>query len=211
MSRTNSIGPLTNLHHVSVAVRDLHRKWIDTYLSDVERDNGLTPRVYTRPASYAMVNLLTAVPGEDMSPSVIIITRGANRSVERQGNSFDVPLDVGIALVTTSYEGDGARDAAGAYAAATAGLLMHRKRLDGAVGGSCIVQSWDDIRLDDLPAEEQRTRAIVRLEFTVLVKDVLRTGVAGFTAPNPPADPTVEPGSRPTVLTHTTTLTKETA
>lgn len=197
MSRNNIFGPLTNLQGVPRSIRDFHAKWFDTYLCDVERDAGYDPRYYSRESNYVLVNLLTGRI-VDVSPAIIIVTRGANRAPEKSGRSYDLALDVGIAHVTSGYEGDGAREVAGAFAAATVGMLIHRRSLDGAMDGTLRVASWDDVRLDDLPAEEQMSRAIVRLEFTIIVKDIIDPS-GGPAVPIPPPDPTLDPGNWPTV------------
>jgi hypothetical protein len=195
----NIFGNLTNLHEVSRAVRDFHFKWFDTYLCEVERQAGLTPRYYSRDASYRMVNMVTGRIA-DLSPTTVIVTRGGNGRPERNGNSYDLPLDIGMAHITSSFEGDGAREAAGAFAAATIGMMMQRRSLDGAMGGQLRVISWDDVRMDDLAETDQLTRAVIRLEFTVAVKGVLQPG-AGPADDTPPPDPTPDPGSWPTVAT----------
>jgi hypothetical protein len=209
MSRSNIFGPLTNPQELPVAVRNVIIKWIDTYLSEVERNAGLEPRTLIRPQSYSLVNIITSVPSNEVSPLVLIVTRGLNGTPVKNGDSYDLPLDVGLAIVTNSFMGDEAREAAGRYAIATAGILLHRRTLDGAIEGSCRVESWDDMRLDDLPATEQGSRAIVRLEFTVILKDVLRTGVYGPPTPEPPPDPVPDPGPFPTVAETTVTLKSE--
>jgi hypothetical protein len=198
----NLFGPFVNLHDVSRAVRDFHQLWFDTYLCEVERQSGYTPRYYSRDGAYRLVNMLTGRIG-DISPVTIIVTRGGNGRPERNGRSYDLPLDIGIAHVTSSFEGDGAREAAGAFAAATVSLMLQQRSLGSALNGRLRVSSWDDIRMDDLPETEQLTRAVLRLEFTVLVKDVVDP--AGGPAINtPPADPTLDPGLWPTVATSTT-------
>jgi hypothetical protein len=113
-----------------------------------------------------MVNMLT---GESLTSARLpmIVTRGGNGRPERNGNSYDLPLDIGIAHMTSSFEGDGAREAAGAFAAATVGMMLQRRSLGSAMNGRLRVSSWDDIRMDDLPETDQLTRAVLRLEFTV--------------------------------------------
>lgn len=208
MSESDIFGPLINVQDLPRSIEDQIQKWIDFYLAAVERDHGLNPPHYQRPASYMKVNLLEGLPGEDMSPTVIIVTRGGNSKPERRGRVIDLPMDVGIAVVTSSFESDGAREVAGAHGAAISALLMHRRHVDNRMGGSLHVQSWDDVRLDDLSGEESRTRAILRLEFTVLVRGVIELG-AGPTTDDPPDDPYQPPGDWPTVLTHQATVSKE--
>lgn len=214
MTDTNLFGPLLNLAvGPSRAIEEFLRRWLDTYMVDVEADAGLNPHTYARPQSWVRVNLLQGLPGEDLSPTLLIVNRGANGRTERQSGTYNVPLAIGIAVVTSSYEGDGAREVAGAIGAAAVGALLHRRNIDGAMNGRLRVESWDDVRLDDVAGEDARTRAICRLEFTIRLNNVVNLR-GGPDVPDPEHDED-EPGDHeppaplPTVLTHIETLTKE--
>jgi hypothetical protein len=212
-------GPVSNIQDVPRAVEAHVRKWISTYLAAAERAAGHAPTdlpFYARPNSYLKVNLLEGLPGEENSPTIIIVTRGGNGRPEKSrpaaripyGASHSLPLDIGIAVFTASYDGDGAREVGGAYGWSIAMLMMQRRDLDGAMDGRIRVESWDDIRLDDVAGEEARTRAILRLEFTIRLNDYGDAG-QGPTTPNPPSDPYAVPSDWPTVATVTSTLSKE--
>lgn len=210
MSFEAIFGPMTNLAvGPSRAVEDHLRKWVDTYLVAYEEVNGLDQHTYARPQSWLKVNLLEGIPGEDMSPTVVIVSRGANGAPRRQSGHYDIQMDIGIAVVTTSFEGDGAREVAGALGTAIVLPLLH-KNLDAP---RIKVISWDDVRLDDLAGEEAKTRAILRLEFTVAVEQVFKRegGPAEPIPPHDDDDPPViiPPGSLPTVQQTILTFTKE--
>lgn len=210
MSDLDIFGPLLNPQDLPRSIEAQIKKWIDYYLAGVERSHNFDPPHYQRPASYLKVNLLEGIPGEEMSPCVVIVTRGANNRPERRGRLIDLPMDVGLAVVTSSFEADGAREVAGALGTAIVAIMMHRRHIDNRMGGKLHVQSWDDVRLDDFSGEEARTRAILRLEFTVLVRGLIELG-AGPTTDDPPVDPYEPPGDWPTVATHQATVSKEDA
>jgi hypothetical protein len=218
MSDIDIFGPLINLAvGPSRAVESFLREWLDTYLAAYERDNGLPSHTYARPASWLKVNLLEGLPGEDMSPTLVIIARGSVGGPHRQNRSYDVPMGIGIAVITSSFEEDGAREVAGALGASILTSMFHKPNLrgvdypNGRMGGRLRVLSWDDVRLDDLAGEESRTRAILRMEFTITVSAVLELN-AGPDSPDPPDDDDgthTPPGALPTVETTEVTVTKE--
>jgi hypothetical protein len=214
MSDNDIYGPLINLAvGPSRAVETHIKNWIDTYLSAYESDSALDLYSIARPASWIQTNLLSTYPGEDMSPAIIIIARGANGKPVRQSGGYDIPMDIGIAVVTTSFEGDGAREVGGAYGAAILAILSHRRNIDGAMNGRLRVLEFSDYRLDDLPGEEQRTRGLVRMEFIVNVSNIVKL-TGGPATPDPPHDVDdagthIPPGSLPTVNEIDVTVTKE--
>lgn len=220
MSDSDIFGPLLNLAvGPSRAVEDFLKEWLDTYMAAYERDNGIPPHTYARPASWLKVNLLEGLPGEDMSPTLITIARGAVGGPQRQNRSYDVPMGIGVAIITSSFEEDGAREVAGAMGAAVLTSMFHKPNLrgvnypNGRMDGRLRVISWSDVRLDDLAGEESRTRAILRMEFTVTVSAVLELN-GGPDIPDPTHDDDddgthIPPGTLPTVATTKVTVTKE--
>lgn len=211
MSYLDIFGPMANLAVGPSRAVEAHLKtWMNAYLLAFEDLYDLDPYTYARPQSWLKVNLLEGLPGEDMSPTVVIVSRGANGAPTRQSGQYDIMMDIGIAVVTTSFEGDGAREVAGALGTAIVLPMLHKSN----IGERMNVISWDDVRLDDLAGEESKSRAILRLEFTVAVEQVFkRTGGPTTPVPLPPDedDPpvVVPPGSLPTVNQTITTVTKE--
>jgi hypothetical protein len=220
VSDSQVFGPMINLAvGPSRAVEDFLREWIDTYLAAYERVNELDVHSYSRPQSYLKVNLLEGLPGEDMSPTIIIISRGAANRTEQAGRVYSAPMNLAVAVVTSSFDSDGAREVAGAYGAAIVTAMLHKRNLRGAaypngrLDGRLRVLSWDDFRLDDLIGTEARTRALLRLEFSIMVNDVVQLD-RGPELPDPPDtddDPGVHPPPTdlPTVLTTTVNVQKE--
>jgi hypothetical protein len=210
MSYLDIFGPMINLAvGPSRAVETHLRTWLDTYLVAYEEVNGLVPHTYARPQSWLKVNLLEGIPGEDMSPTVIIASRGANGTPTRRSGHYDIMMDVGIAVVTTSFEGDGAREVAGAIGTAIVLPMLHKN----LAAPKLKVISWDEVRLDDLSGEEAKTRAILRLAFTVAAEQVFKRE-GGPAVPDAPHDDDetgthFPPNSLPTVQQTITTVTKE--
>lgn len=210
MSYLDIFGPMVNLAvGPSRAVEEHLKTWMNAYLLAFEDLYDLDPYTYARPQSWLKVNLLEGLPGEDISPTVVIVSRGANGAPRRQSGQYDIMMDIGIAVVTTSFEGDGAREIAGALGTAIVLPMLHKSNISDRMK----VISWDDVRLDDLAGERAGTRAILRLEFTVAVEQVFkRTGGPATPVPIPDEDDpgvVIPPDSLPTVLQTITTVTKE--
>lgn len=214
MSDNDLYGPLLNLAvGPSRAVEAHLKRWLDTYLAAYEGDNGLGLYSIARPSTWLQQNLLESLPGEDMSPAIITIARGGAGQPVRQSGFYDVPIDIGVAVVTSSFEGDGAREVAGAMGAAVLAIMSHRRNIDGAMNDRLRVIGWQDFRLDDLPGEESRTRGLLRMEFIVNVSKVVMLQ-GGPATPDPSHLPDddgthIPPGLSPTVLTHTVSIDKE--
>lgn len=200
---------LTGPHELTQAVEAHIRRWIDTYLSEVERQNDLAPRHLARPRAYIHKQRLEALPGEDQNPAIILVSRG-NREAFRQtkGGEVTVPYDLGIAVVVNGTE-DSVRRNGGMYGIAIAGMMLHARRrtLDGQLDGRIRVLDFNQFALEDTLDEDTRSQAIVRLEFTVTIKNAIHIG-AGPANPDPPPDPENPPGPWPTVDDVITTIEK---
>lgn len=211
MSDLAIFGPLFDPTRVADDVETFIKRWIRDYLSAVERQQGLTPGQATtaRPTSWIKRNLLADIPGEDMTPAIVIVSRGANGPPRITPQGSQIPMDIGIAAVTAGAgePTDAARKFAGRYSIAIAGMMWHKRNLD-VVPGRYRVLSWDDYRLDDLPAEEARTRAIARLEFTINVNDFIAMA-SGPATPTEEPDPFPPPDDRPTVADPQVTVRQE--
>lgn len=201
---------LTGPHELTQAVEAHIRRWIDTYLSEVERQNDVPARHLARPRAYIHKQRLEALPGEDQNPAIILVSRGNREQFrEVQGGELTIPYDLGIAAVVNAPE-EYVRRNGGMYGIALAGMMLHARRrtLDGALNNRCRVLEFNQFFLEDTQDEDSRTQAIVRLEFTVTVKNALHIG-AGPAQPDPPVDPETPPGPWPTVDEVITTIQKE--
>lgn len=206
-------GPLANPHDVGRSIRDHHKKWIDTYLAAVEDFNGKPQGPfaggYARPVTYAIRNVLESLPGEEDTPAIYIVQRGGATDPGQPRRGWDITWQIGIACVTASFEDDGAREVAGAYAIATAGLMLQRRNLDARMDGKLRVVQYVEVRMDDVPGREARNRAIVRQEFLVQQSSVVWSDAGPINLDDPPPDPYVPPGDWPPVEDVQVTTSKE--
>lgn len=196
-------GPLPNPHAISRAIRDHHHKWIDFYLVGVEDQYGMplgeANGGFARPVTYIMRNMLESLPGEEDTPAIVVVARGGVPEPGQRRRGWDLTWDIGVACITSSFEDDGARWAAGAYAAATAGIMLQRRNIDGRMDDTLRIVRYDEIRLDDLPGREARGRAIVRQEFSLQQTDAVWGTAGPGHLDDPPNDPYTPPGDWPTV------------
>jgi hypothetical protein len=195
MPTDERFGPLLSLQRpVSDGIMTTLQFRERQYVAAAERDAGWTPGMIAPVKSWNASNRLDAIPGGENTPAVILAVRGAAGPPRRSGRGlYSIPLGVGLAVVAMGQDQDNSREVAGVLGAAFLGIILHHKTFGDALGGRVSLQEWTDYRLDDLPPEDQRTRAIARFDFEILVKDVAQDGI-GARIPDPPVDPVIAPG-----------------
>jgi hypothetical protein len=187
-------GPLYSVHR---AVADVIVPFLQErerqYTAAAERDAGWTPGMIGPPKSWNVTDRLDAIPGVENTPSIIVAVRGDSSEPRRSSSRdrmYSLPISVGVAVVTMGQDQANSRELAGVLSAGLLGAMLHFPTFGG--DGRVHLDDWTGYRLDDLPPEDQRTRAIVRMEFVVNVKDVVQGGI-GSRIPDPPVDPTPQP------------------
>jgi hypothetical protein len=187
---------------VEDAIIAVLRKWLPTYMSEVERQIGLAAGFYTRPfySSYTTRTDFEVWP-EDMLPVVSVEGLGVEDDPKRDGRGrIRARYAVGVVNVCSSNDALYVREYASRMGAAIrAALLQHQSLefgLDGTVRGVTFVGS----RPNRLASQDERTIRDYRQLFIVEVGDVLTRG-AGPVAPDadPPVDPTTPLPEWPTV------------
>lgn len=171
---------------VEIRVRDTIKTWIDSYLAEVERQNGLNVRQLPRPRSYTRRNEFERWP-EDQIPAVIVISPGLTAPPVANGSGqFRGYWGVGVAVITEGQDTDNTRDLAGYYTAAIRALILQRPSL----GGFAMGVTWEDERYDDISDVEMgRTLASGQVVFQVEVEDIVSTKAGPVTPDTPPVTP----------------------
>lgn len=197
---------------VEDAVVDVLKRWLPTYLAEVERQSGLATAFYPRPRSWEVRNEMEKWPEEQL-PSIIVISTGlAGTPLKEGGGQFRVPWAIGVAAVVSAKDALSTRRMAYRYAAAIRALLIHRQSLDQALGGAVRGVNWLDGRNNEMPVEAGRTIWASRQVFSVDVGGVLTANAGPVTPADPQPDPNVSYEEWPTIpdLEHiVNTYTKE--
>jgi hypothetical protein len=184
-------GPMVSFTAPERAIKAHIKKWISYYLAQAEIADSREPGKIQRPLSYVRTNRLSTIPGDDVTPQILIAVRGDDGVPRRKGSgAYDVTLAVGVAVVTGSTDQDYARDMAGVYAVSLAALFLHRPRFDGLLGGKLRVVEWGGVRMDDLANDSERTMTLIRMPLTIEAKEVVSAFKGPYDLDEPPTDPT---------------------
>lgn len=163
--------------------------WADTYLARRERYVGITPGTIKRPQSYLSKQSFSALPGEESTPAVIVVSDGFSEAPHRHGNgTWDVKLRMAVAVLCHGPEGPYARDLAGHYQTALTMLLLQKRKFLNVE-----FDDWVDLRMEDVDEDQQRTLSAVRIELVYVIRDFVQDSTAPPAAPDDPHVPPVDP------------------
>lgn len=186
MTLTNSIfGQLLTRGDLEDHVVDLLKKWMDTYLAEVERQNGKAVRSLPRPRSIVRRNAFEHWVEEQL-PTLIVVSPGTVGPPRKRGNgSYEVDWTLGIAAIASGKDSDNTRDLVDLYATAVRALIIQRPSLEGFAIGVV----WEDEHYDDISdSDVGRTMASGQVVFRVTVENVV-FAQAGPITPDTPPDP----------------------
>lgn len=180
------IGRIVLPQHVKNAVAETMRAYIETYLAEVERQEGLDPRSLPVPSEGAYLTRdddRLERESEDSGPTVIIMTPGtaATPAVDGDGE-FRARWAVNVAVIAEARDEESTSDLAGYYAGVVRALLVQQGSLMGFAGGT----TWKGERYGALPADASESIATAINVFEVEVSGVVTRGAG-------PRDPLEEP------------------
>lgn len=187
-------GPLVAFTDIEEAILAHYKKWMDTWLSARERAKGIVPRTIHRPRSYIVKQTFTALPGEEQTPLVIVVSNGFRKESMRHGDgSHTAYMRIGVAVMCM---GTHARTLAGHYQAALVGIALKHQKVNNFIQ----IAEFNDLKIDDLDEEAiGRSMAAARLEMTYRVNNFAMEFDAPGTPDTPPIDPEDPQPDSPTV------------
>lgn len=186
-----TFGTIRTDDEIEDAVTATLKKWLPTYMSEVERQLNLTPPYYERPSagSFTTRTDFDKFP-EDMLPLIVIVSTGVEDDPVREGRGFyRARYVMGVTNIVSSTEEVFSRQYAYRMGAAIRAALIHHQSLDRGVDGDVRGVDWLGSRNDELGSEDGRTIWACRQAFSVEVAEVLQRGVG----PVGPTDPEVDP------------------
>lgn len=201
---SNQFGPLIGPWDVEQAVIAAIQAWLDTFLNEIERDHGITPRTLPRPPAPASVyggpDWLNVT--QENIPAVIVkvLPSGPPEKSASSGYGQWYEVEVGSHIVdgdATVLEEHQVRMWAGFYATAVAALLIKEPIADFVI----------DVDLTaspsvELPEAEIRRYARGLCTVRIMVKPTLQEGPGPLEpdpAPVPDGPDPTTPGDWPTV------------
>jgi len=193
-------GPIITDDQVEEAVLATLRKWLPTYMAEVERQVGLDAGFYELPvaSSYTARTDFDNWP-EDMLPAIVAIGTGIEDDPVKDGYGLmRGKFLIGITGIVTSTDKLSTRRYAARLGGAVRAALVQHASLDLALGGR--VRGVDLVggRNNELPTEDERTIWANRQLFTVEIGEFLST--VGPDADTPQPDPT-DPWPDPVTVT----------
>lgn len=202
--RDDIFRPIFSADVLESAVIATLRKWMPTYLREMEVQRDLTRGRILIPRTFTTRNEFSTFPDEQM-PVCVVVSPGLADAPNPDGEGRYVGWwALGVGVVARANTETNTNSLAKIYGAAVRAIIMHKQGLDDSwpFGGN----EWIDETFTDIPTDErERSMRAVQVIFRVWV-DELVTKNAGPAYPDDP-DPDNQPGSDwPEVLTADVTV-----
>ena len=162
------------------------KKWMPTYLREIERQMGLPVSYLAAIENYSDRNSFDMEAPEKL-PKVVVIAPGTvGTPVMRGDRRYSATWRVGIGLAVGAETETEANTQVKAYGAAVRGLMMQSSEL-GEIGAVNIV--WTDESYDDLPIPNQvQLLKAASLYFNIDIANVVTRGLGPDQPDLPAAD-----------------------
>jgi hypothetical protein len=189
-------GSVVTGGQIEAAVVTVLKRWIGTYLSELERQTDREVGSLARPRSYTRTTSdLDAWP-EQQLPAVFVLASGLDAEPERDSGDgkFSAWWRFGVGAVVAANTEENTRELAQIYAAAIRALLVQHPSLEGFADAT----DWvGEVYEEGSIPGRNRTLGVGLTQYRVKVSDVVTHG-AGPLEPDP-AGETTAPEDWPTV------------
>lgn len=191
MPESNIFGSIFLSPEFDDAIEAFIRKWIDTYLSEIEFRSGIPRRTMTRPRSYLVTNEPEKFP-DDSLPLIMIVSSGmSDPPVMNDTMAWDGWWDWVVVIITAQRDEKSTRKMSQRYGAAIRAMVMQRPDLEGAVDDTEFLgESYGYLPQED----RNRSRAVAGLEFRSYIQGIVEQ--VGPPEPDP-AEPENDPDDEP--------------
>lgn len=172
---------------VERAAIDTITLWEETYLAEMERQQGLSPHDLPLFRSKTTSNAFQKWT-EDQLPGLVAVSPGLQSKPKVEGDGkYRAPFILGFAVVCSADTRENTHMLAGLYAAVLRAIILQVPDLGGISRGVV----WEHEAYDDISADKNRSLASAQVMFTVEIADVIHSK-AGMRDPmeDPYADPT---------------------
>lgn len=175
--------------NITTAVIDTIRKWMPTYLQEIELQLGRVRGEIPPPRYYTTRNRFINYPEEQL-PLCVVVSPGLTEAPTKDGDgSYNGWYGVGTGFVVSARDDVTADFLSKVYAAAGRAILLQHQDMGGGVAGT----EWiDEIYDDDIADDDNRTLKASYVLFRVYVENIVNA-YAGPLSPVP--DPDTQPGS----------------
>lgn len=186
-------GPILGPGDAEQAMLDHLKKWLSTYLAEVDEQSGLARGYSAIPRHWEVV------PALDLSqrpqfPAVFIVSPGSNEPGAKEGDgTIRMTYELTIAPVVKARDDEATNALLKRYIKAIHTCIMQKRSLgDPNVFGT----DYDGTNHISLPVEERRTIQGALVRFSVTYSHVANTKMGPampILDPDPNADPPVDP------------------
>lgn len=172
---------------VERAVEATIRRWLTTYLAEIERHTGRDPRALPVFRAYVQ-SVDTDRMSEDQLPACVVVCPGLIDRPQRRGDGFqDAGWAVGLAAVVSAKDRDSTIALAKDYIAALRMLVLQQR----SMGGFAEEMEWIDERYDELDTADSRTLVAGIIQFSLHVPKVVNVAAGPVVPPDDPYAPPV--------------------
>lgn len=184
--------PIFDASILEYAVIATLRKWMPTYLREIELQRNLEPGRIAAPRTYGTRNEFTTFPDEAM-PIVVVVSPGLTSEPRADGEGrYSGWWALGVGVVARADDEQHTNQLAKIYGAAVRTILIQKPTLDESWEFNGI--QWVDEDFTDVPVSDiERTIRASRNVFQVGVAN-MATKFVGPAVPTEP-DPDTQPGS----------------
>lgn len=168
----DNFGPLVSFTDVEAALLQHLKDYTTYWLAARERRLGLPQGDIARPRSFITKQTFNALPGQETTPAIIVVSDGFAEATDRRGNGSHMAyLRLAVAAFVMGVEQPETRTLAGHYQAALLGLLMkHRSIFDPVTQVDAQMNEFRDLKIDDVDEDAAgRSMCAVRIELVYRV------------------------------------------
>jgi hypothetical protein len=182
-------GPLIVETDVDAAVINTLRLWLPMYLSQIERERELTPRLIARPEPDQYQNVLEDDTFPDVALPAVLVTTAQPSDVAMDGDGvWSAAWRVRVSVVVRGRTAPETRAVAALFKGAVTRVMLHQSSLGGFAAGVELQPGGGVAPIAD-ETDKGRYLASGMGDFLVFTHDVVQSGVG----PETPSDPYPEP------------------
>lgn len=182
---SETFGQIITGYDVEVAAQETLETWLETYIAEMERQQGRVVESVPLPRTINVMNGFEKWP-EDQLPCLLIVSTGLIEEPMRLGDgTYWAKWDLVIGAITSARTQAESWDLAKLYGAAIRALILQNQTLGGFSRGC----DWITERYDDLSIEDHRSLASATVAFSVEVESVVRDAGPSTVPIDPYASP----------------------
>jgi hypothetical protein len=170
---SNVYGRLFSASQLEESVADTLKKWFPSYISEVERQLGISPNTLPPPQNYLNRDNFVGEKGEKL-PKLVVISQGLTETPSYYGSlgSYSAAWRVGVGIATARTEEQWANRDVKAYGAVIRAILLNKLAVEvtdfNVVEVQWVAENYNDILVDNQIALYKSAS----VHFTVVVDDV---------------------------------------